>query len=82
MHSNVETLYEYVPKELLPAEYGGAVGPIQDIIDHWTRKLIEYRQFFADEDKLGTNEQLRPGKPKNASTLFGIDGTFRKLNVD
>jgi hypothetical protein len=66
----------------MPEEYGGTAGPIQDMIDHWTRKLIEYKDYFANEGQYGTNEKLRPGKPKNASTLFGIDGSFRQLNVD
>lgn len=31
MHSKLEDLYEYVPREILPIEYGGDAGPIQAI---------------------------------------------------
>lgn len=31
MHSEIKTLYDYVPREILPVEYGGDAGPIQDI---------------------------------------------------
>ena len=31
VHSNLEKLYEYVPREILPTEYGGDAGPIQAI---------------------------------------------------
>lgn len=31
LHSDIKTLYEHVPREMLPAEYGGDAGPIQDI---------------------------------------------------
>ena len=31
VHSTLESLYEYVPREMLPAEYGGDAGPIQAI---------------------------------------------------
>lgn len=68
---------------MLPAEYGGDAGPVQDIIDHWEKKILEYRDYFLeDESKYGTEEKKRIGKPKNAESLFGIDGSFRKLEVD
>lgn len=31
LHSNIEDLYKYVPKEMLPSEYGGGAGPIKNI---------------------------------------------------
>lgn len=31
VHSTMETLYEHIPKEILPTEYGGDAGPIQAI---------------------------------------------------
>lgn len=31
VHGSLEKLYEYVPKEILPEEYGGQAGRIQDI---------------------------------------------------
>lgn len=30
-HSNLEAIYEYIPKEILPIEYGGNAGSIQTI---------------------------------------------------
>lgn len=79
----MEALYEHIPKSMLPSEYGGEAGPIQDIVDHWEKKIIEYRDYFLeDEAKYGTEERKRPGKPQNAESLFGTDGSFRKLEVD
>lgn len=31
IHSNMEDLYKFVPKEMLPTEYGGQAGPIKDL---------------------------------------------------
>lgn len=79
---NLDGLYEYIPKEMLPAEYGGEAGPLQDIINHWEKKIIEYRDYFLEEEKnFGTDERKRLGKPKNAESLFDV-GSFRKLEVD
>ncbi|XP_055622721.1 uncharacterized protein LOC129766230 [Toxorhynchites rutilus septentrionalis] len=77
-----ESLYRHVPQRLLPNEYGGEAGSLQDIISQWEQKLVSYRDYFLEEDQYGTDESKRPGKPKNAETLFGVDGSFRKLEVD
>ncbi|KAH8324726.1 hypothetical protein KR074_010273, partial [Drosophila pseudoananassae] len=82
IHSNLESLYEYVPKDCLPAEYGGSNGTIQDVVNTWKTKLTSYKPFFEEEVSYGTNEKLRRGQPVNAESLFGIEGSFRKLEID
>ena len=82
MHSDLNTLYEYIPKEILPTEYGGDAGPIQAIHETWIKKLEEYGPWFAEQEAVKTNEALRPGKPKTHDDLFGLDGTFRQLAID
>ncbi|XP_011632705.1 alpha-tocopherol transfer protein-like [Pogonomyrmex barbatus] len=82
MHSDIKTLYDYVPREILPTEYGGDAGPIQDIHEMWMKKLEEYGPWFAEQEAVKTNEALRPGKPKTQDDLFGLDGSFRQLTID
>uniref|UniRef100_A0A182PGB9 CRAL-TRIO domain-containing protein n=1 Tax=Anopheles epiroticus TaxID=199890 RepID=A0A182PGB9_9DIPT len=77
--SNLESLYEHIPKSMLPKEYGGDAGPIQDIVNAWAKKIISYKEYFKEEDQYGTDEKKRPGRPKNADSLFGLEGSFRKL---
>ncbi|XP_032691515.1 alpha-tocopherol transfer protein-like isoform X1 [Odontomachus brunneus] len=82
MHSNINTLYEYVPKDILPTEYGGDAGPIQVIHEKWLKKLEEYKPWFAQQETMKANESLRPDKPKTHDDLFGLDGSFRQLMID
>lgn len=40
IHSSLEALYEFVPKAMLPAEYGGDAGPIKDMNGKFNPKAI------------------------------------------
>lgn len=72
---NIDGLYKYIPKKILPTEYGGEAGPIQDIIDDWERKLLANKNYFKELDKNGTNEAKRVREGV-------VSGSFRKLDVD
>ncbi|CAO1434182.1 unnamed protein product [Diamesa hyperborea] len=80
--NNMESLYKQVPRRLLPSEYGGEAGPLQNIINDWEKKIISYRQYFEEDDTFGVEEKKRVGVPKNSDALFGVEGTFRQLNFD
>lgn len=81
-HSDMESLYKVVPKELLPNEYGGKVGSIVDLTQEWKKKLGEYTAWFKEQEDKKADESLRPGAPKTSDDLFGVEGTFRQLNID
>lgn len=78
----MEALYKVVPRKLLPAEYGGEAGSIQDLINNMEKQLVAKRDFFIEDEKYGVDEKKRVGKPKNADNLFGLDGSFRQLAID
>uniref|UniRef100_T1GKI8 CRAL-TRIO domain-containing protein n=1 Tax=Megaselia scalaris TaxID=36166 RepID=T1GKI8_MEGSC len=59
IHGNdMESFYKCVPKEQLPVEYGGQNGTIDEIIEYWSKKLIDYRDYLEEEKLYGSNESL------------------------
>jgi hypothetical protein len=66
----------------MPSDYEGEAASIQSITEEWEKKILSYRDYFLEEPKYGVDEKKRTGRPKNADSLFGIDGTFRQLQVD
>lgn len=76
MHGDsLESVYKCIPKKMLPTEYGGEAGSIQDIIDDWEKKLIDSKDYFIEIDKYRSNEAKRVREGV-------VSGSFRKLDVD
>lgn len=65
-----------------PEEYGGENGNLQLIAQEYNKLWDEYRDYFKQNAEFGTDEHLRPGKPIDFDGLFGMCGSFRKINVD
>ncbi|EDW69398.2 alpha-tocopherol transfer protein [Drosophila virilis] len=82
--SDPEAIFERVRREYLPKEYGGSRGTMQDIIDQMEAKMCSYREYFEQSRHFGTNEKLREENPANTScqSYFGLDGSFRMLDID
>lgn len=72
-----------IPRRLMPSDYEGDAGSLESMTETWEKKILAYRDYFLQEpDVYGVDEKKRAGRPKNADSLFGIDGTFRQLQVD
>ncbi|XP_025831031.1 alpha-tocopherol transfer protein-like [Agrilus planipennis] len=82
IHENFDSLYKYVPKDMLPEEYGGSAGKMQDYHEQWIKKMEEYGPWFKEQEEYKTDESKRPGKPKSYDDIFGLDGSFRQLKID
>jgi hypothetical protein len=82
VHMGVETLYDFVPKEILPEEYGGTAGKLVDFKRQWLKKLEESRAWFKQEESVKADETKRVQQDINYNAVFGMEGSFRKLSVD
>ncbi|XP_018400279.1 PREDICTED: alpha-tocopherol transfer protein-like isoform X2 [Cyphomyrmex costatus] len=82
-HLSLESLSEYIPVDALPNETGGKAGSVHKLAEIHKRKFEDYREWFLlDESTRRVNEALRIGKSKTVNDLFGIDGNFKKLDID
>ncbi|KYN13834.1 Alpha-tocopherol transfer protein-like protein, partial [Trachymyrmex cornetzi] len=82
-HLSLESISEYIPVDALPNEIGGKAGSVNKLAEIGVRKLEDNRQWFLlDESTRRVNEALRISKSKTANDLFGIEGNFKKLDID
>ncbi|EDW81525.1 uncharacterized protein Dwil_GK10975 [Drosophila willistoni] len=83
LHNDINEFYKFVPLEMLPKDYGGPLEEASVAKEIYYKKMLDDRkQMLEFETRHQVNEKLRPGKPKNASDLFGIEGNFKKLDID
>ncbi|XP_030759611.1 uncharacterized protein LOC115885009 [Sitophilus oryzae] len=46
IHKNTETLYEYLPRDVLPRDYDGSCPSLQELQDMWRKKMEESENIF------------------------------------
>ncbi|XP_053617354.1 alpha-tocopherol transfer protein-like [Plodia interpunctella] len=83
VHSTYEALHKYVPKEILPKDYGGDEQSCAKLAEQWREILHtdEAAKVLADTEKMITDESKRDSSSFNLEYM-GMPGSFRKLNVD
>ncbi|CAG9791527.1 unnamed protein product [Diatraea saccharalis] len=80
---NLEELYDYVDRDILPEEYGGKEVSITELHKKWIDALDskEFNAHITNMYQAKTIEELRM-KDGGKSEHLGIPGTFRALNMD
>ncbi|XP_074041889.1 alpha-tocopherol transfer protein-like [Leptinotarsa decemlineata] len=82
LHTDLDSVYKYIPRDNLPQEYGGSCESLQILQEIYKAQIDDNADFFKFQDSQVVNESKRPGKPKSVSDVFGVEGTFKKLEVD
>lgn len=78
-----DSIYKIIPKASFPKEDGGEYKDYNTIRDELIHRLRVNHEFIRDENKRRVNESLRKGaKPSNVEEKFGIQGSFKKLDID
>lgn len=80
--NNLETLHPFVPVDCLPSNLGGSGRSIAELHEQQTQMVINNVDFLKkDLDKVA-DESKREDKSKSINKLFGVDGSFKKLEID
>uniref|UniRef100_A0A1A9W9W0 CRAL-TRIO domain-containing protein n=1 Tax=Glossina brevipalpis TaxID=37001 RepID=A0A1A9W9W0_9MUSC len=82
VHSSLNSLFEHIPEEYLPHELGGKNGSIEELQHQGYRRFLEFENYLQDDLNYRNNENLRTNELRDYDELFGLDGTFRKLDID
>ncbi|KAK5646168.1 hypothetical protein RI129_004632 [Pyrocoelia pectoralis] len=79
---DLDRLVQAIPLSILPIEYGGRGGYLTDIIAEWKLKVESYRDWFSEDYEYRSDESKRLGKPMEFNEVFGLEGSFRRLQID
>ncbi|KAK5638703.1 hypothetical protein RI129_012998 [Pyrocoelia pectoralis] len=83
VHSNyVETLFNYIPRECVPKDIDGLLDTIQDLQEKVKEMVFNNMDFIENEETRIVDESKRLQKNIKFDHIFGIEGTFRKLELD
>lgn len=67
-----DSLYEYVPREILPPEYGGDAQSITELKSYWVSVLRKYNDFLLDDGYFAMNRNEPVPPIKDALKIGGI----------
>jgi hypothetical protein len=83
LHPTFDKIKNYLSLDILPNEVGGKAGSMMDLYSKVLKNVEDHGDFFYDEERLmRVDESLRMGKAKSRIDFFGIDGNFKKLDID
>lgn len=84
IHTTKDTLGKFVPLEAFPSDISlcGSAKPLKEQHEEQLKKVENHREWFLKDEATGrVNEALRVGENKTMD-LFGVEGSFKKLDID
>ncbi|CAG4933755.1 unnamed protein product [Colias eurytheme] len=79
---DTNTLEKFVEKSSLPKDDGGEYKSRNTLKEEQIRRIEDNLDFFKNESQRRVNEALRQGKKASIEEIFGLQGSFKKLDID
>ncbi|XP_072393923.1 alpha-tocopherol transfer protein-like isoform X2 [Diabrotica undecimpunctata] len=80
IHKSIEDLHKFIPKEVLPKEYGGTQKTLSELNGAWLKKLKQYKDRFAALENMDIINANRPEFGSN--NLSEYYGNYMKIDVE
>lgn len=81
VHKDLQSLWQMLPKDVLPSDLGGELQTLQEMHDMWRNRILDHYEWFESNRYLISDESKRNRKEEKRDK-FGENGTFRKLTLD
>ncbi|XP_065222293.1 alpha-tocopherol transfer protein-like [Planococcus citri] len=81
VHKDLQSLWQTLPKEVLPADLGGELQTLQEMHEMWRDRILDHYDWFQTNRNLVSDESKRCRKD-GKNDKYGQNGTFRKLTLD
>uniref|UniRef100_A0A1Y1MV86 CRAL-TRIO domain-containing protein n=2 Tax=Photinus pyralis TaxID=7054 RepID=A0A1Y1MV86_PHOPY len=78
----LKTLYNFIPRECMPKEVGGLDESADVLLERVKAMVVDNADFIQEQEERVIDESLRPQKSTKFNHLFGVEGTFKKLELD
>lgn len=82
LHSTVDTLEPFVPRKIMFKDYGGAKETREESYVKVLKIINDEREWLLKEMSRRVVESKRQGKSKSMELIEGLQGSFKKLDID
>lgn len=80
---NTETLYNYIPKDMMPNDYGGNGGDMKDLKKQWINGIQNKREYLTNKKYWEVvADKIKKQKPTSSQQNNEMEGNFKSLNID
>ncbi|XP_065337537.1 alpha-tocopherol transfer protein-like [Cloeon dipterum] len=80
--NDLSALLSRVPKKLVPNEFGGEAGTLDELGKEFADKILAFNDWYVADETNGVDENKRVGKSKTREDLLGMNSNFRELDFD